>query len=263
VCECAACGFVFAPAEAVTAVRGTDEAFYSLDYFDGRPDSGYAGYSGTVGALEGNAAHLLDRVLAAGPGRRCLLEIGSGGGQFLAAAAAHFERVYGVEICAGICSRVLPANVTLFERRLESIQPSELAVLADVVVMWDVIEHFPDPAAVMELIGKLAVPGCLIFLTTGNVASPVARLLGKRWRLMTPLEHYSYFAPVTIAKAAARGGFRIEDISSGWKWVPVVLIAAQLARMTGVGRFSWRWIPRSWRLPLTLGDVMFVRGRHA
>jgi SAM-dependent methyltransferase len=254
---------VFAPADAVVAVRGTDDAFYSLDYFDGRPDSGYADYSETGPALEANAAQLLGKVLAAAPARGCLLEIGSGAGHFLAAAAPHFTRVYGVEICAGICTRVLPGNVTLFERRLETILPSELAVPADVIVLWDVIEHFADPGAVMELLGRLAAPGCLIFFTTGNVASPLAGLLGKRWRLMTPLEHYSFFAPSTIARVAARGGFRIEQVRSGWKWVPVVLIAAQLARMAGARRFTWRWIPRSWRLPLTLGDVMFARGRRA
>lgn len=261
-CECEGCGFVFAPAAAVIAVRGTDDAFYSLDYFDGRADSGYAAYSETLGVLERNATHLLDGVLAARPARGCLLEVGSGGGQFLEGAAPHFARVYGVEICEGICTRALPANVMLFERRLETILPSEMAAPADVIVMWDVIEHFPDPVAVMELLGRLAAPGCMIFLTTGNVASPLARLLGKRWRLMTPLEHYSFWAPSTIRKAAAAGGFRIEQITSPWKWVPLVLVAAQLGRMFGAGRFAWRWVPRAWRVPLTLGDVMLVRGRH-
>jgi SAM-dependent methyltransferase len=262
VCACGACGFVFAPAGAVIATRGPDDVFYSLDYFDGRADSGYAAYTDTLGALERNAAHLLDAVLAARSARGCLLEVGSGAGQFLERAGPHFTRVYGVEICAGICTRALPSNVTLFERRLETILPSEMTAPADVIVLWDVIEHFPDPVAVMELLGRLAGPGCLIFLTTGNVASPLARLLGKRWRLMTPLEHYSFFAPSTIRKAAAAGGFQIEQITSPWKWVPLVLVAAQLGRMFGAGRFAWRWVPRSWRVPLTLGDVMLVRGRH-
>jgi SAM-dependent methyltransferase len=254
---------MFAPAGAVVAVRGTDDAFYSVDYFDGRADSGYAAYSETRGVLERNAAHLVGEVLAARPAQGCLLEVGSGGGQFLELAAPHFARAYGVEICAGICTRVLPDNVTLFERRLETILPAELAAQADVIVLWDVIEHFPDPAAVMELLGRMAAPGCLIFLTTGNIASPLAQLLGKRWRLMTPLEHYSFFAPATMRSAAAAGGFRVERITSPWKWVPVVLIAAQLGRMFGVGQFAWRWVPRSWRVPLTLGDVMLVRARRS
>ena len=132
----------------------------------------------------------------------------------------------------------------------------------DVVTLWDVIEHFPDPRAVMELLGRLAAPGCLIFLTTGNVASPIAHMLGKHWRLITPLEHYSFFAPATMRRLLATAGFRTERITSPWKWVPVVLIAAQLERMLGEGQRAWRWIPRSWRVPLTLGDVMFVQGRR-
>jgi SAM-dependent methyltransferase len=253
---------VFAPAESVVAVRGTDDTFYSLDYFEGRADSGYAAYSETGAVLERNAAHHLGIVLGSHPARGCLLEVGSGGGQFLERAAPHFTRVYGVEICAGICTRALPPNVTLFERRLESVLPEELAAPADVIVLWDVIEHFPDPKSVVELLGRLAAPGCLIFLTTGNIASPLARLIGKRWRLMTPLEHYSFFAPATMRRLLAAGGFRAERITSTWKWVPLVLMAAQLGRMLSARRLSWRWVPRSWRVPLTLGDVMLVRGRR-
>ena len=260
--QCPECEFVFAPVEAVLATRGTDDTFYSLDYFEGRTDSGYAAYSETLGALERNAKRLMDRVRAAHPASNCLLEVGSGGGQFLELAAPHFTHVYGVEICAGICTRALPTNVTLFERRLETINPAELAVPANVIVLWDVIEHFPDPRAVMELLGRLAAPGCLIFLTTGNVASPIAHMLGKHWRLITPLEHYSFFAPATMRRLLATAGFRTERITSPWKWVPVVLIAAQLERMLGEGQRAWRWIPRSWRVPLTLGDVMFVQGRR-
>lgn len=263
VCRCGACCLVFAPSSEVVAVRGEDDTFYSLDYFNGRPRSGYVGYSETADALAATARRLLSTVLAARPSLDCLLEIGSGGGQFLAAAAPHFGRVYGVEICEGICTRPLAPNVTLFERKLESIRSDELGAKATVIVMWDVVEHFREPREAIAMLGDLAAPGCLLFLTTGNVASAVARLMGRHWRLMTPLEHYSFFSPRTIALLLEEGGFRLETVSSPWKWVPVCLIAAQLGRMAGVARNAWRRIPPSWRVPMKLGDTMLVQARRA
>ncbi|MEA3246469.1 MAG: class I SAM-dependent methyltransferase [Gemmatimonadota bacterium] len=256
--RCGACGFRFAAADDVRAARGTDAEFYAPDYFDGRDDSGYAAYLATAPTLRRNAARQLAAVLRSGAGCECLLELGSGGGHFLHAAARHFGRVYGIEICEGICERPLPPNATLFERPVEQVSAAEIDGPVTAIALWDVVEHLADPCATVRWLGRVAAPGCRLLLTTGDVSSPLARLMGRRWRLMTPREHYGYFDPATIARALAAGGFEVTRVRHPWKWVPACLALAQLGRMTGLLMNAWRLVPETWRVPMTLGDVMLV-----
>lgn len=259
--RCASCGFQFAARADVVATRGVDDAFYTRDYFDGRDSSGYAAYEATGATLSRNADRQLARLLRGGPDRERLLEVGSGGGHFLRAAAAAFTHVVGVEICPGIC-RPVPSNGIVLERALESVTVEDCRGPATAIAMWDVIEHFADPRAAMARIGALAGPQCRLVLSTGDVSSVVARVMGSRWRLLTPLEHYSFFDPASVERLLRTGGFTVERITRQWKWVPVCLVVAQLGRMTGVGRQAWTRVPPSWRVPLTLGDVMVVEARR-
>lgn len=259
VCRCHACTFVFAPAESVVAARGTDEEFYSINYFQGREGSGYANYLETTPTLQANARALLQRLQRLSPPKNCLLEIGSGAGHFLQQASPLFERVYGVEICAEICLQPPSSNIRIFPVSVTDLRAEMLAVPPTVIALWDVIEHFQDVRASMKLLADLAAPGCHLVLTTGNIASAYARFAGKNWRLMTPLEHYSYFAPLTITRLLEDIGFRVVAIKSPWKWVPLCLIVNQLERMGRLPSKTWKRVPPSWSIPLSLGDVMFVQ----
>src|SRR5581483_5194972 len=71
----------------------------------------------------------------------------------------------------------------------------------DVVTMWDVIEHFPDPAAEVREVHRLLRPGGLVGITTMNVESLVARLLGPRWPWLMQM-HLYYFSVRTLRALA-------------------------------------------------------------
>ncbi len=256
--HCRACGFLFAAAGDVRTARGTDAAFYSPDYFHGRDDSGYAAYLATAPTLRRNAARQVRAVLRSGADRACLLELGSGGGHFLHAVAPHFRRVVGIEICAGICERPLPPNATLFEQPVEQVRVTDIGGPVTAIALWDVVEHLADPRGTVRWLGSTAAPGCRLLLTTGDVSSLLARVMGQRWRLMTPREHYGFFDPRTIARLLAAGGFEVTRVRHPWKWVPACLAAAQMGRMAGAFRRAWTRVPASWRVPVNLGDVMLV-----
>lgn len=65
----------------------------------------------------------------------------------------------------------------------------------DVISMIEVIEHIPDPASAIALVSRLLKPGGLLLLTTGNLASPVARRHGIHYRYCAPEIHVSLFNP--------------------------------------------------------------------
>jgi 2-polyprenyl-3-methyl-5-hydroxy-6-metoxy-1,4-benzoquinol methylase len=64
--------------------------------------------------------------------------------------------------------------------------------------LWNVIEHLEDPMGAVRHVYRILKPGGIIVLTTGNVESPLARLQGKKWRMLIPPIHLSHFSPSTI-----------------------------------------------------------------
>src|SRR5262249_12243427 len=51
----------------------------------------------------------------------------------------------------------------------------------DVVSCIEVLEHAVDPKAVIVRLARCLAPGGILLLTTGNLASPLARLMGFRF----------------------------------------------------------------------------------
>jgi len=76
----------------------------------------------------------------------------------------------------------------------------------DVITMLEVIEHVPDPLAVLQHARRLLKPNGLLYLTTGNAQPYRDRLLA--WRYVIPEIHVSYFEPRSLEAALTRAGFR-------------------------------------------------------
>ena len=76
----------------------------------------------------------------------------------------------------------------------------------DVISMIEVIEHLPAPLEPMQLVARLLKPGGLLLLTTGNLASPIARRQGIHYRYCAPEIHVSLFNPRCLAQLYRRVG---------------------------------------------------------
>ena len=63
----------------------------------------------------------------------------------------------------------------------------------DLISMWDVIEHVCDPKTNLEKVFDLLKPGGYLVITTGNIDSWTAKLMGRFRHLMTPPRHLFFF----------------------------------------------------------------------
>ena len=100
-------------------------------------------------------------------------------------------------------------------------------------MLFDVIEHLPQPRETLALCCQHLNPGGIIVITTGDFGSPAARLAGARWRLMTPPQHLWFFTRESMRRLSRS---RPDDGAPDhpWKIVPASLIAFQLRRMLGL-----------------------------
>jgi len=207
VVRCGGCGLVF-----VGRQPSPDEliALYDEDYYEDPAAEGYASYAAAEERKRIHDRSLLadlERLVAPGD----LLEIGCAYGFFLDEARARGWRVRGVEPsthAADEASRRLGISIPTVAFTDLAVEPSSL----DAVVMWDVVEHLPNPRATVEAAERWLRPGGVLALSTGNIRSSAARLHGIDWSLMTPPWHQFYFSRKTMRRLLTSAGLTVARI---------------------------------------------------
>jgi SAM-dependent methyltransferase len=227
--------------------------YYTREYFSGGRADGYADYSATEHVLRRQFARevaFLRRYCPTG----LVVEIGCAFGFFLQEARRYYA-VGGIELSEAAAShcRDVGLNVVTGEANEQALA---LFAPADAFVLLDVIEHLSDPFDTLRRCMHSLKPGGRIVLTTGDFGSPVARLTGRHWRLMTPPQHLWFFTPESFRRWGNRMGMRIESYSHPWKIVPLSLIAFQFART--MGRSVTFPIGARVGLPVNLFDAMRI-----
>lgn len=228
-------------------------AIYSEAYFQGGVHDGYADYASSAADLRREFGRVVaDLVRRVGGGK--LVEVGSAYGFFLDVASERFSTC-GVEISDAARAAAMARGHDV----ARELTPDFLAARGpfDAAVMLDVVEHMQDPGAAFAELHRAMRPGAPLVLTTGDFGSAIARVMGRRWRLMTPPQHLWFFSGKTIGAVLARHGFRVEAIDHPWKRVPLALMAYQAARYVG-GQALVKRLPIRGALPVNLFDAMRV-----
>ncbi|MES2854776.1 MAG: class I SAM-dependent methyltransferase, partial [Bdellovibrionota bacterium] len=70
----------------------------------------------------------------------------------------------------------------------------------DCVTLFDVIEHVNDPKLLLTEIARTLNKDGMLHLSTPNVSSMSAKLMGRHWYHYKPGEHLLYFSPATLQR---------------------------------------------------------------
>lgn len=205
--RCRRCGLVFVG----TPPRPDDlVSLYDEAYYEKRDQPGYGGYSQAEARKRHHDRSLLAQIEAiVGPGE--MLEVGCAYGYFLDEARARGWHVEGIEPSAHGAAKArerfgLDVSTEPFTR--QPVRPASV----DVVAMWDVIEHLPNPRQTLERAYQWLRPQGVIALSTGDIGSLSARLHGPDWSLMTPPWHQFYFSRPTLRRLLEDVGFDVMQI---------------------------------------------------
>ena len=156
-------------------------------------------------------------------GRR-VLDVGCGGGLLSEAMAAEGAQVTGIDLSEQLIDI---ARLHLLESGLKAeyrvISAEAMAAKQpagfDAVTCMEMLEHVPDPQAIVQACFELLKPGGRLFLSTINRtpaafalavvgAEYVARLLPKGTH-----DYRSFIKPSELAAALRQSGFQLEDVS--------------------------------------------------
>ena len=148
----------------------------------------------------------VERLNAACPAKGRLCEIGCYTGIFLELARQQGWDVCGVELSDW-------ARTIASEKRGLTCFPSldlaqQTGTLFDSVVLWDVIEHVPDPRSMVKQAADMLKPGGTLGLSTIVLDSLSARVLRHRYPFLMEM-HLIYFTRKTLVGLLEECGFEI------------------------------------------------------
>ncbi|HZI89820.1 MAG TPA: class I SAM-dependent methyltransferase [Candidatus Polarisedimenticolia bacterium] len=164
-----------------------------------------------VDAFRDGRAKLAERLLGGATKRGRVLDIGCGSGQFLARIIARGHEGHGTELSAATGARAarvpgLTLHVGLLHA--ESFPPG----FFDLISIWHVLEHLPDPDHVLRLCHGWLRDGGALLVAVPNADSWQAKLFQGSWFHLDPPRHLYHFNRPSLEGALTRAGFRVERL---------------------------------------------------
>ena len=237
VIACETCGFCHvlplpAPQELDQAYR---EQYYQVE----KPD--YLVHAGEdrqwSELMHSDRLDIFEKLLE--PGRRRLLDIGSGPGFFLKTAKTRGWQVLGIDPSRQAAAFARGMDIDMVEGFFGADTAPKLGRF-DAVHLNNVLEHVPDPAALLTLARDVLSPGGLICINVPNDFTPfqtagrTAIGAGEWW--IVPPHHLNYFDFASAASLLERLGFRVLERTTSFPMELFLMMGENYTDNPGIGR---------------------------
>lgn len=191
--KCNTCGLIYA--------NPRDSREGLLDKYKALPIKEYLLEERSRRITAARDARLLQRYVAKGR----VLDVGCSAGIFLDSLGDSFER-YGIEpgSAGATVAKKSIGETFIHNGTLETVNFP--AGFFDAVTMWDVLEHLVNPRQALEKVSFLLKDNGYLLLTTPNIDSVFARVLGRCWPHLIR-SHIYYFTPRTLEAMLNKCGF--------------------------------------------------------
>ena len=218
-------------------------------------------YTDEVADLKRTYGRYLAKLDHYGARKGALLEIGCGNGFFLQQALAQgYRSVRGVEPSRAAVSQTAPVvrnSIVCDLMRPGLFAPEEF----DVICLFQVFDHVPDPGALLEACFAALRQGGLVLSINHNITAVSARLLGERSPIVD-IEHTYLYSPATMARIFGAHGFGIRGEGSVRNQYALRYLVRLLPLPAGPKRAALAWLQRHsigrLRLSVPLGNLYLV-----
>jgi SAM-dependent methyltransferase len=179
----------------------------------------------------------LESGLAAG--RRRIVDVGCGPGHFLALGRERGWQGLGIEPSRQAAAHARELGVEVVEDFLTPELGQRLGCF-DAAHLSDVLEHLPDPRALLETCHGLLSPGGMICVSVPNDYNPLQAVLregddhGPWW--LAPPHHLNYFDFDSLRGLLERSGFEVLRASTSFPMELFALMGERYVGNDAVGR---------------------------
>lgn len=140
-----------------------------------------------------------------------LLDIGCAAGAFVESAQEYGCEAYGIDISKFAIDFAKSRGLKVYQGIGPEIVKENS--LWDVITLWHVLEHVPDPKGLMTKVRSFMKSGSLLVVEIPNVDSLPAKLLGPKWKMISTNEHIWYFSEKTLSLLLTSCGFKVINVN--------------------------------------------------
>lgn len=237
--QCSNCGLVFANVSESDTKNIYEKDYYTEVYPDYESDRNVHDIT--------NLSLIREIEKFFSPGS--MIEIGSAFGFFAGVASKRGWKFTGYETSEYASSLARAKNHQ--NVLCEDFMAADIGTDLDVVCMFDTIEHLIKPSLYIEKIAGVLKKGGGLAITTGDFSSLVARIQGKKWRMIAPPLHVYYYTQKTLCNLLTQNGFKILSITHPSKYQN---LNSMFHYQFGISKTRLPKLP----VKLNLGDIMLV-----
>ena len=171
----------------------------------------------------------IERVWKKKPAR--ILDVGTANGSFLKVAKDSGWQVAGCEPNRWMCRwcwnnyGIEITQGTIFDGNYGD-------ATFEVVTLWDVLEHTPDPMATLRECVRVLSPNGLLVVNYPDIGSWIARLMGQKWVFLLSV-HYYYYTRQTIRRAIKLAGLELITIEPHYQTLEFDYMLFRAAQYVG------------------------------
>jgi SAM-dependent methyltransferase len=214
--RCDACELVFS---ARPPCGDELEALYSAEYFT-QGGAGYPDYIADERTHRRQARSYLKKIEKLGVARGALLDVGCAAGFFLDEARKRGWAARGCEL-SGYAHAHAVERFGLDVQRAGFLDPTFAPAPQsfDLVTLFNVLEHIPEPKHVADKLFDLTKPGGYLVVETWDPRSWLARLLGPRWPTYAPPTVLYCFTRRTLGRLFEPERWTLVGYRPAIKWI--------------------------------------------
>ncbi len=254
--ECSKCGLIFSDCRLPqTSIQ---------DLYVNMEDAVYEREDLTRRLTFRRGLHLLESTMLPSESKGVLLDIGCATGGFLQEAKDRGWNVEGVDLSHWAVSKVQGRGIPAVHQGTIHTLPGAKGRF-DAITMLDYIEHDPDTDRLLGAVSEFLRSGGCLYITTPDIGSLIAKLLGRRWWGINPL-HLYYFSRSSLGKMLEKHGFEVVLMRSYTRVFTLGYWASRLEHfhpaLAWIVGTPFKWLRiNNWPVPLNLGDMMEVVAR--
>lgn len=141
-----------------------------------------------------------------------LLELGVGSGDTLKLFSSWGWQVEGLDFDPKAVKYASSQGLKVYQGDIFSQQFASDSF--DAIFSSHVLEHVPDPVALMQESLRVLKPGGIFVAVTPNASSKLHQFFKSNWRGLEPPRHLYIFTPESLSMAAKKAGFNKVDTTS-------------------------------------------------
>lgn len=187
-----------------------------------------------------------------------LLDVGSYCGAFLQIAQEYGFKTTGVEPSAWAAKyAVEKLGQKVIQGTIHDLP--EGGEKYDVITLWDVLEHLPDPSHELSAMHQRLKQDGFLVLSTLNIDNWFPKIMGNRWPWYMDM-HLYYFTPDSLEQVLSKAGFQIIKTQRYRHIITAEYFLSKIESL-GVGFIKnlkpaiARTPLKNWRIPFQFGDI--------